>query len=167
MSSFNRQIVTRRTFLILPLALTACGFTPAYGPGGPATGLTDQIRIADPADKNSFDLVERLEERLGRTSTGRFDLTYTITTVTSGVGIAPDNSTTRYQLSGTIDWSLTERATATRITGGKVTSFTSYSATASTVAALSGEENAALRLMHILADQIVTQLVATSGTWAQ
>lgn len=151
----------------MPLALTACGFTPAYGPKGPAAGLADQIRIADPNDKNSFDLVERLEERLGRTSTGHYDLTYTISTETSGVGIASDNSTTRYQLYGTADWSLTERGTSTRVTGGQASGFTSWSATASTVAALSGEENAALRLMHILADQIVTQLVATSGAWAQ
>jgi LPS-assembly lipoprotein len=162
MSSFNR-----RTLILMPLALAACGFTPAYGPKGPASGLIDQIRIGDPTDKNSFDLVERLEERLGRTSAGRYDLSYTITTDTSGVGIATDNSTTRYQLYGTVEWSLTERATATRVTGGKATGFTSYSATASTVAALSGEENAALRLMHILADEIVTQLVATAGIWAK
>ena len=45
-------------------------------------------------------------------------------------------------------------------------SFTSYSATGSTVAGLAAEEDAALRLMHILADQIVTRLLATSGQWS-
>jgi LPS-assembly lipoprotein len=147
--------------------LAACGFSPALGPDGSAGALHDQIRIADPTNKNDFDLVERLEERLGRTGTGQYDLTYTITTRTAGVGIATDNTTTRFQLHGTVVWVLNERASTARLTGGTATSFTSWSATASTVAALSGEENAALRLMRVLADQITTQLIATSTTWAK
>ena len=160
MSSFNR-----RSILILPLALAACGFAPVYGPNGPARGLQGKIRVADPADKNAFDLVERLEERLGRPSTDSFDLTYTIKTEPFGVGITPDNAITRYNLTGKIDWQLTDRASGTRVTGGTVDSFTSYSATGSTVAGLAAEEDAYLRLMRLLADQIVSRLLATSGAW--
>ncbi len=162
MSSFNRRL-----FLTLPLALAACGFQPAYGPGGPAAGIQSSIRVADPSDKNAFDLVERLEERLGRPKADRFDLTYTIKTTATGVGITPDNAITRYNLNGTIDWALTNRTTGTRVTGGQVTSFTSYSATGSTVAGLAAQEDAARRLMRILADQITARLLATSGTWNQ
>ena len=149
----------------MPLALAACGFTPAYGPGGPAAGLTGTIRAADPSDKNAFDLVARLDQRLGRPKADRYDLTYAITTQPVGVGITPDNAITRYNLKGAVDWTLTDRATGTRLTGGKVESFTSYSATGSTVAGLAAEEDAAARLMRILADQIVTRLIATSGDW--
>jgi len=162
MSSFNR-----RSFLLTPLALAACGFTPAYGPNGPARTLQSSIRVADPSDKNGFDLVERLEERLGRPKAERFDLTYSIKTTAVGVGITPDNAITRYNLNGTIDWALTNRATGTRVTGGEVKSFTSYSATGSTVAGLAAQEDAARRLMRILADQITARLLATSGTWNQ
>jgi LPS-assembly lipoprotein len=35
------------------------------------------------------------------------------------------------------------------------------------VAGLAAEEDAAQRLMRILADQIVSQLLATSGQWVQ
>ena len=66
-----------------------------------------------------------------------------------------------------IDWQLTERATGTRVAGGTVDSFTSYSATGSTVAGLAAEEDAYLRLMRLLADQIVSRLLATSGAWAK
>ena len=149
----------------MPLALAACGFTPAYGPGGPAAGITGTIRAADPTDKNAFDLVARLDQRLGRPKADRYDLTYAITTQPVGVGITPDNAITRYNLKGAVDWTLTDRATGTRLTGGKVESFTSYSATGSTVAGLAAEEDAAARLMRILADQIVTRLIATSGDW--
>ncbi len=160
MSSFNR-----RTLLAL-LALSGCGFSPAYGPGGAAAGVQGTVRASDPTDKNAFDLVQRLEERLGRPTAPAYDLAYTITTTPVGVGITPDNAITRYNLTGAIDWSLTARATGARVAGGRVESFTSYSATGSTVAGLAAEEDAAIRLMRILADQIVTRLVATAGQWA-
>ena len=161
----NATRFNRRLFLLTPLALAACGFTPAYGPSGPAQGIQSSIRVADPTDKNAFDLVERLEERLGRPKADRFDLTYTIKTTATGVGITPDNAITRYNLNGTIDWALTNRATNARVSGGQVKSFTSYSATGSTVAGFAAQEDAARRLMRILADQITARLLATSGTW--
>lgn len=153
--------------ILLPLALAACGFSPAFGPGGPATGLPGTIRASEPNDKNGFDFVERLEERLGRPQAVAYDLTYTITTEAKGVGIAPDNAITRYNLNGSVTWALTSRASDVRLTGGTVKSFTSYSATGSTVAGLSAEQDAYRRLMRILADQIVTRLIATSGAWAK
>ena len=160
MSLFNR-----RTILLWPLGLAACGFTPAYGPGGAANGISGAIRAANPSDKNAFDLVARLDQRLGRPNADRYDLDYTIKTRPVGVGITPDNAITRYNLEGTVVWTLTDRGTKARLTGGKVESFTSYSATGSTVAGLAAEEDAAARLMRILADQIVARLIATSGDW--
>ena len=109
-------------------------------------------------------LVERLEERLGRPEAIRYDLAYTITTETVGVGITTDNKITRYNLKGVVDYTLTERATGARVTGGRVQSFTAYSATGSTVAGLAAEEDAGLRLMRILADQIVARLIAASAS---
>jgi LPS-assembly lipoprotein len=160
MSSFKRRSV------LAMLALSGCGFTPALGPSGAAEGLQGSIRAADPSDKNGFDLVERLEERIGRPSTARFDLGYVITTREIGVGITPDSAITRYNLTGAVDWTLTERATGARVAGGRVENFTSYSATGSTVAGLAAEEDAAFRLVRILADQIVSRLIASSGDWS-
>jgi LPS-assembly lipoprotein len=162
MSSFNR-----RSLLLMPLALMACGFTPAYGPNGPAAGLQGSVSVASPDDKNSFDLVERLEERLGRPKVVAYDMTYTIKTNAVGVGITPDNAITRYNLNGSIDWALVSRTTGQRVTGGTVHSFTSYSATGSTVAGLAAQEDAARRLMRLLADQIVSRMLASSGIWAK
>jgi LPS-assembly lipoprotein len=160
MSSYNRRFV-----LVLPLALAACGFAPAYGPGGTAVQLVETVRVADPSDKNSFDLVERLEERLGRPENHRFNLAYTIKTEAVGVGITTENEITRFNLTGTVDYTLTDKASGTRLTGGRVQGFTAYSATGSTVAGLAAEEDAAFRLMRILADQIVARLIAASATF--
>jgi LPS-assembly lipoprotein len=155
--------LARRAILFLPLALAACGFTPAYAPGGGASGLMGAIRVQDPNDKNGFDLVERLEERLGRPEAIRYDLAFTITTEAVGVGITTENEISRFNLKGAVDYTLTERATGARIAGGRVQSFTAYSATGSTVAGLAAEEDAATRLMRILADQIVARLVAVTS----
>ncbi len=158
----------RRTFLLLMAAMpvAGCGFAPAYGTGGAAAGLQGRIRVDDPSDKNGFDLVQRLEERLSRPEAPRYALSHSITTQAIGVGITPEGAITRYNLTGSVTWGLTDTTTGVRLTGGKVNSFTSYSATGSTVAGLAAEQDAALRLMRILADQIVTRLIATSGQWA-
>lgn len=155
----------RRSFLLLLAGLPACTFTPAYAPGGPASALQGAIRVDDPDTKNGFDLVERLEERLGRPQGPRFRLSYKIDTNEIGVGISPENAITRYNLTGRVDWVLNDMAGA-EVTRGSTQNFTSWSATGSTVAGLAAEEDAAYRLMRILADQIVTRLLATSGSWA-
>jgi LPS-assembly lipoprotein len=162
MSSFNR-----RTLLTLPLALpavlAACGFTPAYGPAGPAQGLQGRIRAADPGDKNGFDFVTAIEARFGRSKDPRYGLAYTITTEAVGVGfVATDTTITRYNLTGRVDWSLTDTESDTRIAGGTAENFTSWSATSATVAAVAAEQDAAKRLMVILADQITAEILAAS-----
>ena len=160
MSSFSRRFL-----LLVPLALAACGLAPVYGPGGSAEGLQNSIRVADPTDKLGFDLVERLEEQLGRPTAARFELTYTIETEPVGVGVTSDGAITRYNLVGSITYTLTNRVTGASLTEGRVDSFTSYSATGSTVAGLEAEDDARTRLMRLLADQIVARLLATSGSW--
>ena len=160
MSSSEIIRLGRRAFLLMPLALAACGFTPANAPGGAATRLHERVRAKDPTDKNGFDFVERIEERLGRPEATAYDLSYTITTQAVGVGFTIDSEITRYNLESVIDYSLTDRATGDRVAGGQVQSFTAYSATGSTVAGLAAEEDAATRLMRILADQVVVRLVA-------
>ena len=156
--------LSRRALILAPLVLAACGFAPVNAPGGAISRLHQRVRAHDPSDKNGFDFVERIEERLGRPEAPTYDLSYTITTEAVGVGFTIESEITRYNLEGTIDYSLTERATGARVAGGKVQSFTAYSATGSTVAGLAAEEDAAYRLMRILADQVVTRLVAVSAS---
>jgi LPS-assembly lipoprotein len=157
----------RRSLLLLPLALAACGFTPAYGPKGSAKHLQGAIHAVDPTDKNGFDLVERIEQQFGPPVDPRYDLTYQISVTSSGVGITPDNAITLYNLAGEVNWELIDRNSGDRLTGGMVQSFTTYSATGVTVSGLTAEDDAALRLMRILADQIVIRILATSSDWAK
>lgn len=166
--SSSDQPTDRRAFLALlaPALLAACGFAPVYGSGGPARALLNRVRIEDPTDKNAFDLVERLEERLGRPQNVAFRLSYGIATESRGLGITSDNATNRYNIDGMVTYTLSDAASGTPLAQGDVTTFVSYSASGSTVATVAAEEDAYARLMRLLADQIVNELIASSAGWS-
>ena len=157
----------RRKFLglLAALASAACGFVPAYGPGGPARGLLGKVVVDDPYDKNSFELVGRLEERLGRADAAAYRLSYTISIATVALGITQSNAITRYNVTGIVTYALHQASTDTVVAAGSVRNFTSYSASGTVVSTAASERDAYLRLMRILADQIVTELVAASTGW--
>ncbi|ALG91576.1 MAG: hypothetical protein CL814_00440 [Confluentimicrobium sp.] len=157
----------RRAFLLLlaALPLAGCGFEPAYGTGGPAERLKNSIRVADPTDRHSYNLVGRLEERLRRPVTPRYMLDYTLTTESVRLAITPAQEITRYNITGKVDFTLTEIATGETVYTGSVNSFTGYSASGTPVATQTAERDAYDRLMIILADQMVTRLIASSGNW--
>ena len=147
--------------LLAAVALAGCAMTPAYGPGGTGTALQGQVALAEPGDVDSFSLNRRLSDRLGPVEVAKWKLDYRLTTAVVAQGITPDDVTTRYSLNGTVDFALTDIATGAPVTQGRVSSFTSYSATGTTIATLSSERDAHERLMVMLADQIVTRLLAT------
>lgn len=154
------SLLNRRHLLLLPLALAACGFTPAYGPGSAASALLGTVWLDSPKDTADFDFVERVEERLGRPQSRQYDLSYKITTKRVSVGVTSDQRITRYNLTGAVEYRLTRVTDGSLVASGRAESFTGYAATGSTVAGLAAEEDAGLRLTRILADQVVTQLVA-------
>jgi LPS-assembly lipoprotein len=124
------------------------------------------VRATDPTDKNSFDFVQHLEERLGRPTKPAYALAYTITTTAIGAGITPDGAITRYNVKGGLDWTLTRLSDQKRMVGGHIDAFTSYSATGSTVAGQTAQSDAYLRLMRLLGDDLVMRLVAASTQFA-
>lgn len=159
----------RRTFLLLAgaTALASCGFAPAYTPGGGAAGLLGQVTPDTPATQDEFALIRRLSERLGPAQGARYRLAYEVRTTTIGQAITPENITTRHSLNGTVDYTLHDAASDAVLVNGRVASFTSWSATGSTVSTLTAERNAHERLMRLLADQIVTRLLAQAGSLPQ
>jgi LPS-assembly lipoprotein len=160
------SLFERRHFLLISAALAGCGFTPAYGPNGGAAAFLGRVTLASPRSRDEFALARRLSERLGPAEAPAFLLEYDITTAVTGQAITPDNATTRYSLTAIASYRLTEIATAKALLEGDVSSFTSWSATGTTVASLAAEEDAHFRLMRLLADQIVTRLLAAAGSLA-
>ncbi|MDW4498335.1 LPS assembly lipoprotein LptE [Sulfitobacter sp. D35] len=150
-----------RLLLPLLLALAACGFQPVYAPGGSGTRLQNQVLVSEPDDQRSYLVTRRIEERLGRAATPAYALDLVVSTREDGLAVDREGNTTRFNLLGRADYTLTEVATGRVVTSGFVDNFTGYSATGTTVATLASERDALIRLMTILADEIVQRLLVS------
>ena len=158
----------RRAFLATALAsLAGCGFSPVYSTGGQGDGLRGLILADDPSDRDAFVFVGQFEERLGRAAAPKYALRYSIRTRSEGVGITPSAETTRFNLFGAVDFVLVEIDTDREVTKGFVENFTGFSATRLIVSTQTVDRDAHERLMVILADNVVTRLVATAPDWRE
>lgn len=156
----------RRTMLGAFAALGACGFTPVYGPGGAGDGLQGAVAFDEPADREAYELVKRLEQRLGRGAAATHALAYEITVTPVAAGVTAAQEISRTRLDGAVEFTLTALDSGQVAASGKVSSFTSYSNSGSTVATASVERDAYRRLMVSLADRVIDRLIATRPAWA-
>ena len=149
------------------LALASCTYEPVNAPGGAAEGMRQgDISVQAPETEDDFSLVARLEERLGRAGRApSYDLGYRLNVIEDPVGVRPNQEIQRYNVIGRIDWTLTSTETGAVVGSGGFESFTSYAATGQPAAGLTAQEDAHKRLMVLLADQLVTRLVATATDW--
>jgi len=152
--------VSRRAALVGLLSLAGCGFTPVYGPGGGAEGLLGRVDIAQPSDEEGFALVKRLEERLGEPRGADLSLTANIRLREDSVGFLPDGEISRFNVVGQVNWRLARLTDGQEVAKGSEKSFASYSATSTTVATTFAQRDARRRLMIILADRIVADLMS-------
>lgn len=157
----------RRSFLILVAAapLAACGFSPAYGPKGPAQGLRGRIAADAPTTRADFAFVSAFENNLGMAPDPAYRLAYQISVQTVQLAVTPEGAILRYNYIGTVTYTVTDAATGAVLNQGSASNFTASAATRSTIAAGSSETDASDRLMVILANMVITQLLATSKTW--
>lgn len=126
-----------------------------------------RVRTDDPKTRDDFYFTRRMSERLSPVTTARYQLSYTIATDALGEAITPTNATTRYSLTGNCDYTLKDAGTGAVLLAGRVAGFTSWSASGTVVASDAAEEDAHRRLMVILADNLVTRLIAQAGTLPQ
>ncbi|SMY08333.1 LPS assembly lipoprotein LptE [Flavimaricola marinus] len=160
----SRPLLTRRAAVLCGLlALAGCGFVPAYGTDGTASTLRDQVSVSGPDTVAGYRMRTRLQDRLGLPGgTARFGLSTTLQIDQEGAAISSDGATTRFSLAGTAGYQLRDQTTGEMISSGTVDSFTAYSTTGSTIAAEAAREDAIDRLAVILADLIVTRLIASA-----
>jgi LPS-assembly lipoprotein len=156
MSSFSR-----RAFLVMPLALAACGFAPVYGTGGSGGELQNSVEVSEPGNVEAYLVSRRLEERLGQPSLPKYLLTLNISTQREALAVNTQSNINRFNLIGKARYVLVEQATGRVVTSGVVDNFTGSSASGTTVATFAAERAARERLMTLLADQIVVRLLAT------
>lgn len=154
-----------RRAVILTLALAGCGFTPVYGPGGVAEELSGKIDVDPPIDATGFAFVRELERQVGIADAPLYRLSAELRINEDKLGVTTDQEITRYHLIGRTTYSLIDIQTQKAVTTGSAETFTSYSATGTTVSTRGARTDARDRLMIALADQVVGQLLATAGDW--
>ena len=149
--------------LILPfLAFTACGFTPVYGTNGNANILLNSVLVQEPKNREGYSLTKQIEKRLGRATDPRFNLEVTVTTSEAALNVDSTGNINRYNVLGLLEYTLRDTQTGQIAASGRVDSFTGYSASGTTVSAQAAKEDAQERLMIILADLLISNLIATS-----
>lgn len=151
---------SRRAALIAAFAVAACGFQPVYGPGGAGSRLHGQVRVADPVTADDYAFLRRMTERLGPEQTARYELAYGLRIATVAQAITPDEVTTRYSLNGTATYTLTDAASGAVVAQGEVSNFSSHSTVGTVIATNAAAVDARNRLAVMLADQVVTRLLA-------
>lgn len=160
--------VTRRAGFLGLLALAACGFQPALGPGSEARALYGQVRFDAPKSETDFAFASRLAERLGLADTPRWRLDYSISTNRQG---ASAEDATRIVLTASATYKLVPLVAGARAQSGTVDAFTSFTQartsateTAFLLSNRAAEQAARDRLVAALADKLVDALIAGAGT---
>jgi len=162
------SLFSRRWLLIGFLSLTACGFGPIYGVDKPANKIMGEIDVEVSNGRNSFELRDRLIERLGvLKSDPTYLLEYTSTIKSKNLTISADNGVTRYTLQGETNFDLIDLASKKVIYTNTIVSNTAYSATAGTYPTAIAERDANVRLSRDMADKIVTLLLITAKDWLE
>lgn len=160
MSSFDRRTLI---VALAALPLAACNFRPVYGPGGSGNVIRNRIRVAAPDTRIEFELVARLEDRLGVGNA--YDLGYTLTINQRDIGIDGAENIDRINVVGALNYAVREAGTGRVVDSGEFSSFAAYATTLSPVATASARRDAEDRLAVILADQLVSQLIASASGW--
>ncbi len=151
MSLFNR-----REFIFLSFTLVGCSFTPAFNLNTGPKALKGKIKFSTPANREDYMLVSRLEENFGPIEKHLFNLSVSYTITEKGLGSLGNIS--RYNLLGKAFFSLSEISTGNVILKNQVNTFTSYSASAQTLATETAGRAAKDRLMRALADHITDHI---------
>lgn len=155
---------SRRSFVLAAAALAGCGLAPAYGPGGRATQLQQTVAVDAPDSRPGYLLTRRFEQRLGRPDPARYGLSYSISLSDRALAISSTDVTSRFNKLGSVTWALRDLDSDKVLLSGKADSFTSYSASGSTVATQAADRDAEERLMTILTDSIITRLTAEADS---
>ncbi|GFE66259.1 LPS assembly lipoprotein LptE [Litoreibacter roseus] len=152
----------RRFFLFAGAAVAGCGFEPVYQSGNATSGLRRDIGVRAPDTQLEFTFVEQMESRLGQATAPKYVLDYSIRTSESGLAIRDANDITRYNVLGTLSYTLRDAQTRKPLIDGTINTFTAYSASEQPVATLAAQRDASDRLMVSLADKAISQLLVRS-----
>jgi LPS-assembly lipoprotein len=124
------------------LSLSACGFTPLYGPEMVTKGL-GSIEVVAPDGRAGYLLREKLDDALARNvnllPTHR--LTYTVKEERYARGVRVDNVANRYELNLTANWRLTDVKTGKLVRSGQTAAAVTYDSADQPYASIASQQD--------------------------
>ncbi|WP_029086290.1 LPS assembly lipoprotein LptE [Brevundimonas aveniformis] len=154
----------------LSVLMTACaGFTPLYAEPGVTAGL-QQIEVRAPDTRTGFVLRGHLEDALGyrREDASTYRLTTQVRERRTPLGSRADDTATRYELTLTVAYALTEIRGNRRLHEDLVTVSTTYAAAAQpyagVVAAEDGSDRAAAQAASLIREDLARWFAEPAGS---
>ena len=132
---------------------------PVYGNDNAVRG---QFAFETDETVEGLHLGNRLVDRLGAPQNPTYTIKVTVSLSERAATITAEGDSARFNVIGIATWSVVNNASGQQITSGRTEAFTSYAATSSTVATQATRDDARKRLSVILADMIVTRVIAAS-----
>ena len=123
--------------------------------------LQGKIAFDTPETPDTYVLVRYLEERMGRSDAAAYGLSYSLSVREEGLAVTASQVIARQNVLGEMSFALRDLSDNTVVSSGKVSGMTGYSTTGSTVSTRAAQNDAHERLMIILADRMINQLLLT------
>lgn len=145
---------------VFALALAGCaGFTPLYAEPGVVAGLS-RITVQTPDSRTGYLLRERLDDAFGRNVSQApvYRLTTRIAERRDALGRRADDTATRYELTLTVAYELTQLQGNHRVHADTLTVTTTYAASTQPYAGVIAEQDGSERAAAQAADQIRSDL---------
>lgn len=156
-----RKIVPATLIAASALALSACGFTPLYGPQTVTKGL-GAIEVVAPDGRAGYLLREQLDDALARDVNilPAYKLTYTVNETRYARGVRVDNVANRYELRLTANWTLTATKTGQAVRTGSTYATATYDSADQPYAAIAAQQDGQERAAAEVARKIQLDLAA-------
>jgi len=145
------------------LLLGACGFEPVYAPSTSTNSVRNNFDLSAPTDRGTYQFYHNLKGQISDNPQAQYALSYTISQSATNAATDADGKSHRGVLKGSLAYRITRKINGETVKTGNVKGFTSYPALASSVASDAAGRDATKRLMKILSDNLVDELMMVAA----
>ena len=152
--------------ILLSVFIAGCSFEPAWIAGNnKAKTFWQKIDLKEPKTSNEYRLNRYLVSRVGDVENAEFFLKYELITDTKRTALSFDGKAYRIRIHGEVKFTLIDNSKNTIVVSSSVKDSLGYSDAILAVTDQASERDAYARLMVLLGDRIVDELLR-SGTLA-
>ena len=145
------------------LLLGACGFEPVYATSTSTNSVRNNFDLSAPTDRGTYEFYHNLKGQISDNPQAQYALSYTIFQSATNPATDADGKSQRGVLKGSLAYRITRKINGQTVKTGNVKWLTSYSALASSVASDAAGCDSTKRLMKILSDNLVDELMMVAA----